>query len=992
MFYIDYEDTDGVIKRKPISGPGRSIEYIEGTQTAKTGSWTGVTKDSSLVTGKTIAYKLPYAGNGNASLNLDFTNPIGSTTQSGAIDVYTNTSRVTTHYGAGSVILLTYDGTNWRASDYWNSNSRDPGYGKITPGTASDAVTAITPNTTQIVATTYNEAMIIEPGNKWIQLAGTNGEAGTDTITIGHAISGVTAANYGDSANQTPSYDETFKVPYLSIDAGGHITSASEHTVKIPTTAGYANVATKLSTTGTTGQFWRGDNSWSNTLTDKLKVSNGIYSHATTTENISGYFKFATLTVSASYINRGIQISYVSRGRTGGIIYCIFANTTSTDPSLTVTKTGSADVYYIKTATSTWDLYMSKTENYDQQIFSIINTGQLTNNGLDLEWQSISATELPEGYQTAAVHTIALNISGNATTAARAGTAGYAITAARATTSGYAITANYSKTATTAGYATTASMADTAWYALYASTANIATSAFHASTAGFAKKADSANFATVASKLGTADVGNEYKPIYLVAGVATANYSFIPSTGGTFTGAVHFNGPVYLNDETQADSLTTGSLLVNGQANFVQSPTAPTPIDSSNDTTVATTEFVKKAFNANDAMVFKGVLNASSEIPTSGYSTGWTYRIGTAGSYAGEACEIGDLLIAINDGPASGDSLIALDWIRIEHNIDGALFKGTNAFTNNHVLIADSTNGKVKDSGYTIAANVDAGQTKYLAIYTNGTTIGKTLNAHINTTSENGSIKGYEELVLGDASTRFGRLALYGSTAASGGAYIVASNPTSWTTHVLPNTAGWLVTAGNGSNTGAGAQNLPVYIATTGVATAVNAQNTANNLLDNLSASSSDPADGDTYIASYADGKNVDHNGTNTYHRRPISNLYNYIKTKLAVTNNNINLSWNTETTIATIGGTAIKVKIPDNPNTNTDTLVKQTAKTDNVEYKLLATASASPTSGSAAEATYNVDVTINPSKKAITAYTYNVTSAASITYNTSTGCLEIIT
>ena len=253
MFYIDYEDTDGVIKRKPISGPGRSIEYIVGTQTAKTGSWKGITKDSNLVIGKTIAYKLPYAGDGNASLTLDYTNPIGSTTQSAAIPVYTNTSRVTTHYGAGAVILLTYDGTNWRATDYWNSNSRDPGYGKITPGTASNAVTAITPNTTQIVATTYNEAMTIEPGNKWIQLAGTDGAAGTDTITIGHAISGATAGNYGDSANQTPSYNGTFKVPYLSIDAGGHITSASEHTVKIPTTAGYANSATTASRAGTAG-------------------------------------------------------------------------------------------------------------------------------------------------------------------------------------------------------------------------------------------------------------------------------------------------------------------------------------------------------------------------------------------------------------------------------------------------------------------------------------------------------------------------------------------------------------------------------------------------------------------------------------------------------------------------------------------------------------------------------------------------------------------
>ena len=59
---------------------------------------------------------------------------------------------------------------------------------------------------------------------------------------------------------------------------------------------------------------------------------------------------------------------------------------------------------------------------------------------------------------------------------------------------------------------------------------------------------------------------------------------------------------------------------------------------------------------------------------------------------------------------------------------------------------------------------------------------------------------------------------------------------------------------------------------------------------------------------------------------------------------------------------------MPSNPNTNTDTLVKQTAKTDNVNYKLLGTASASPISGNAAEAIYDANITINPSTHTITA------------------------
>lgn len=56
------------------------------------------------------------------------------------------------------------------------------------------------------------------------------------------------------------------------------------------------------------------------------------------------------------------------------------------------------------------------------------------------------------------------------------------------------------------------------------------------------------------------------------------------------------------------------------------------------------------------------------------------------------------------------------------------------------------------------------------------------------------------------------------------------------------------------------------------------------------------------------------------------------------------------------------------------DTKVKATAKTDNANYKILATASASPTSGSATEAVYDTDITLNPSTNTISA---NITGDA---------------
>ena len=161
---------------------------------------------------------------------------------------------------------------------------------------------------------------------------------------------------------------------------------------------------------------------------------------------------------------------------------------------------------------------------------------------------------------------------------------------------------------------------------------------------------------------------------------------------------------------------------------------------------------------------------------------------------------------------------------------------------------------------------------------------------------------------------------------------------------------------------------------------------------NNIEEGTSDFTDNTELFSSYASNNGfADTNATGKVYKRDAIHMYNYVKTKLAVTNNNVSVGWNTETTIATIGGTAIKIKIPANPNTNTDTLVKQTASTTAGEYKLLATASTSPTSGNAAEAIYNADVTINPNTKAITATTYKVTSNGTITYNSSNGCIEII-
>jgi hypothetical protein len=122
----------------PINGNARNgIYYVKGTQTAATGAWTGNIPVPALYDGLTIMYYLPYAGSGNATLNLTLST--GQTT--GAKNCYYSTSRLTTHYGKGCNIVMTYhpagtisvDGTattddRWVANANYDSNSDLTGY------------------------------------------------------------------------------------------------------------------------------------------------------------------------------------------------------------------------------------------------------------------------------------------------------------------------------------------------------------------------------------------------------------------------------------------------------------------------------------------------------------------------------------------------------------------------------------------------------------------------------------------------------------------------------------------------------------------------------------------------------------------------------------------------------------------------------------------------------------------------------------------------
>ena len=113
---------------------------------------------------------------------------------------------------------------------------------------------------------------------------------------------------------------------------------------------------------------------------------------------------------------------------------------------------------------------------------------------------------------------------------------------------------------------------------------------------------------------------------------------------------------------------------------------------------VPTKSYVDGLIAASDAMVFKGTIGTDGTItalPSTG-NAGWTYKVITAGTYAGQTCQVGDMIIAVKDfTTASNDN-----WSVIQNNVDLVGAKDTIGLVKNG---SDVTN----ISGYTASPIVN---------------------------------------------------------------------------------------------------------------------------------------------------------------------------------------------------------------------------------------------------------------------------------------------
>lgn len=131
------------------------------------------------------------------------------------------------------------------------------------------------------------------------------------------------------------------------------------------------------------------------------------------------------------------------------------------------------------------------------------------------------------------------------------------------------------------------------------------------------------------------------------------------------------------------------------------------------------------ALSAVEGMVFKGTLGSPQQSPTPNYTAvpngsgttqiykaGYTYKIVTAGQYAGINCEVGDLLIAIENSTSGQNTINNAHWTVAQGNLDGAVTGPATAANETHAghiaVFSDQYGRVLTDTGYTIATSVPA--------------------------------------------------------------------------------------------------------------------------------------------------------------------------------------------------------------------------------------------------------------------------------------------
>ena len=189
------------------------------------------------------------------------------------------------------------------------------------------------------------------------------------------------------------------------------------------------------------------------------------------------------------------------------------------------------------------------------------------------------------------------------------------------------------------------------------------------------------------------------------------------------------------------------------------------------------------------ALVYKGTVDAKYALPTKNVKIGDVYVVAAAGTFAGQTCEPGDMIIAQTASNAEGTS--APTWTVVQTNINGAV-TSTNVLAdntlvlgnNNRAIKASSGNGFVKVINGAVSYDNDV-VTASGTLDASKLIIGKG-KKNIQTASGTGFVKISDGVVLTDNSTYLKSVPKATTSAVGGGKVVNVYDATAELTNTDP--------------------------------------------------------------------------------------------------------------------------------------------------------------------------------------------------------------
>jgi hypothetical protein len=202
-----------------------------------------------------------------------------------------------------------------------------------------------------------------------------------------------------------------------------------------------------------------------------------------------------------------------------------------------------------------------------------------------------------------------------------------------------------------------------------------------------------------------------YGRAFLALADQAALVALLPASSTTVTGVVRLATQTEVNTGTDATIAVAPSTFQTRLAAYAL-PLSYLDTDvalaANSDTKVAsqkaTKAYADALLDANNAMVYKGVIDASTNPNYPAASAGWTYKISVAGKIGGASgpnVEVGDTIVCLVDGSAAGtQAAVGANWDILQTNIDGAVTGPASSVSGNLPSFSGTTGKVIADSGF----------------------------------------------------------------------------------------------------------------------------------------------------------------------------------------------------------------------------------------------------------------------------------------------------